>query len=154
MARPFAYLVFDGERLTTDTAAEGRRMRIDSRCLEGAPVEGAYAHVCALTDGDAQLPYDEPEVQGVRRDAMAWWIPLLGDSFVCLSSLATDVVHYAGAITVARDPTRFAEDPFARLFEGTTVKTDLFSAVPPPAGPVVERYAGAPWPAGSFAAAG
>ena len=53
MARPFAYVVFDGERLTADTATEGRRMRIDSRCLAGTPVEGAYAHVCALTDGDA-----------------------------------------------------------------------------------------------------
>ena len=143
-------MVFDGERLTTDTSAEGRRLRIDARCVEGAPVEGAYAHVCALTDADAQIPYDEPEVQGVRRDAMAWWIPLLGDSFICISSLATDVVHYGGAITVARDPARFDEDPFARLFEGTTVETDLFSPVPPPAGPVVERYTGAPWPAGSF----
>ncbi len=144
-------MVFDGERLTTDTSAEGRRLRIDARCVEGAPVKGAYAHVCALTDADAQIPYDEPEVQGVRRDAMAWWIPLLGHSFICISSLATDVVHYAGAITVARDPARFDEDPFARLFGGTTVETDIFSPVSPPAGPVVERYTGAPWPAGSFA---
>ena len=111
------------------------------------------AHVCALTDPHAQIPYDEPEVQGVRRDAMGWWIPLLADSLICLSSLATDVVNYAGAITVASDPARFAEDPFARLFTGTTVKTDLFSVVAPPAGPLVERYTGAPWPAGSFAAA-
>ena len=58
-----------------------------------------------------------------------------------------------GATTVASDPTRFAEDPFARLFTGTTVKIDLFSAVAPPAGPVVERYTGAPWPAGSFGTA-
>ena len=150
---PFAYIVFDGERLTTDTSAPGRRLRIDARCLEGESVEDAYAHVCALTDPQAQIPYDEPEVQGVRRDAMGWWIPLLGDSLICLSSLATDVVNYAGAITVASDPARFAEDPFARLFTGTTVKTDLFSVVAPAAGPIVERYTGAPWPAGSFAAA-
>lgn len=93
---PFAYIVFDGERLTTDTSAPGRRLRIDARCLEGESVEDAYAHACALTNPQAQIPYDEPEVQGVWRDAMGWSIPLLGDSLICLSSLATDVVSYAG----------------------------------------------------------
>ena len=32
-------------------------------------------------------------------------------------------------MTVARDPARFADDPFARLFPGTVVPTDLFCAV-------------------------
>ncbi len=149
--RPFDYIVFDGEGLTSDTSMPGRRLRIDARCLGGDPVDGAYANVCALTDPEAKIPYDEPEVQGARRDAMAWWIPLLGETFVCLSSLAVDAVHFAGAITVARHPRHFADDPFARLFPATVVETGLFPAVPPPAGPVVERYTGSPWPAGSFA---
>jgi hypothetical protein len=148
--KPFAFLVFDGERLSADPHAPGRRMRVDARCLAGAPVEGAYAHVCALPDRDAALRFDEPEVQQVRRDALAWWIPLLGEDLVCLSTLALDASRYGGALTVARDPSRFGSDPFARLFPGTTVRTDLFGPVSPPAGPSIERYAGAPWPGGRF----
>jgi hypothetical protein len=106
--------------------------------------------VCALADEDAKLHYDEPEVQCVRRDALAWWIPLLGDALVCLTTLAVDSVHYGGAVTVTTDPRWFAEDPFARLFPGTVVETDLFSAVPPPAGPLVERVAGVAWPGGRW----
>jgi hypothetical protein len=147
---PFAYLVFDGQRLSADPRAKGRRMRIDRRCLEGDLVAGAFAHVCALPEPDAALRFDEPEVQQVRRDALAWWIPMLGDSFVCLSTFALDASRYGGAVTVARDPRCFDADPFARLFPGTVVRTDIFSAVSPPPGPVIERYAGAPWPGGRF----
>ena len=111
---PFAYVVFDGERLSADTRARGRRLRIDARCLEGPPVEGAFAHVCALPDRDAALRFDEPEVQQARRAALAWWIPLIGDALVCLSTFALDASRCAGAFTVARDPARFAADPFAR----------------------------------------
>jgi hypothetical protein len=149
-ARPFAYLVFDGRRLSADPRVQGRRVRIDKRCLEGDPVPGAYAHVCALPDPDATLRFDEPEVQQVRRDALAWWIPLLGDSFVCLSTFALDASRYGGAVSVARDPHCFDADPFARLFPGTVVRTDIFGEVSPPPGPVIERYAGAPWPGGRF----
>jgi hypothetical protein len=149
--RPFAYLRFDGERLSRDRSAPGRRLRIDTRCLEGEPVEGAYAHVCALPDPDAGLRYDEPEVQGVRRDALAWWIPMLGADLICLSTFSLDASRCAGAVTVATNPRQFDHDPFARLFPGTVVRADFFSRVPPPAGPVLERYSGAPWPAGSFA---
>ena len=76
--------------------------------------------------------------------------PLLGDSLVCLTTISLDAVHCGGAITVARDPRHFRADPFAFLFPGGTLETDLFSAVAPPPGPVLERYAGAPWPGGSF----
>jgi hypothetical protein len=148
--RPFAFVVFDGERLSANPRAPGRRLRIDARCLEGQPVEEAYAHVCALPDRDAALRFDEPEVQQARRDALAWWVPLLGRDYVCLSTFAIDASRYGGAITVARDPARFADDPFARLFPGTVVRTDLFCEVPPPVGPPIERYAGAPWPGGRF----
>jgi len=113
-------------------------------------VKGAYAHVCALSDDEAALRYDEPEVQQVRRDALAWWIPMLGDDLVCLSTFALDESRCAGAVTVTTDPGRFDQDPFARLFPGTIVRADFFSRVAPPAGPVIERYSGAPWPAGSF----
>jgi hypothetical protein len=110
----------------------------------------AWAHVCALADEAARLPYDTPEVQQTRRDALAWWIPLLGDSLVCLTTLAVDSVNYGGAITVATAPGFFGEDPFARIFPGTVVETELFARVAPPGGPVIERYAGVAWPGGSF----
>jgi hypothetical protein len=144
-------LFFDGARLSTALGSSGRRFRADPRCFSGGPIPGLYAHVCASTDPDARLPFDFPEVQQVRRDALAWWIPLLGDAFVCLTTLAVDSVHYGGAITVAREPGRFRDDPFARIFRGTVVRTDVFCAVAPPPGPVVERYAGVAWPGGRFA---
>ena len=148
--RPFAFIVFDGERLSADLGAPGRRLRVDPRCVEGERITGAYAHVCALPDRNAALRYDEPEVQQARRDALAWWIPLLGDAFVCLSTFALDASRCGGAVTVAREPSRFEDDPFARLFPGTIVESDIFCDVPPPAGPPIERYAGAPWPGGRY----
>ncbi len=144
-----AWLSFDGEALYAGEGP-GRCFMVDGRCLDGEPVAGAYAHVCALPDAKAKLAYDQPEVQGVRRDAVAWWIPLLGDALVCLTTLALDEAGYGGAITVTSRPLDFREDPFARLFPGTVVRTDLFAAVPPPPGPVLERYAGVAWPGGRF----
>ncbi|MGI8594089.1 MAG: hypothetical protein ACR2ML_06955 [Solirubrobacteraceae bacterium] len=146
-----AWLAFDGRSLHAGEGP-GRSFMVDARCLTGEPVKGAYAHVCALTDDLAALPYDQPEVQQVRREALQWWIPLLGDALVCLTTLALDEARYAGAITVTSEPVRFDDDPFARLFAPTLVRTDLFSAVPPPPGPVLERYAGVAWPGGTFAA--
>jgi hypothetical protein len=150
LERPFAHVVFDGERLSRDPRAPGRRLRLDVRCLAGASAGPAFAHVCALPSRDAALRFDEPEVQGARRDALAWWIPLLGPDLVCISTFALDASRFAGAVTVARSPVRFRDDPFARLFPGTVVETAIFSEVAPPPGPVIERYAGAPWPGGGF----
>ncbi len=148
--RTFAYVVFDGERLSADPRAPGRRLRVDPRCLAGPPVAGAFAHVCALTDRDAAMRFDEPEVQRARRDALAWWVPRRGEDLGCLTTFALDASRYGGAMTVARGPDRFKADPFARLFPGTVVATDLFSDVAPPCGPGIERQAGVPWPGGRF----
>lgn len=147
---PFAHVWFDGQRLSADRRSRGRRLRVDARCFAGNPVRGALAHVCALADPAAALRFDEPEVQQVRRDALGWWIGLLGDDFVCLSTFAIDESRYAGAVTVARNDAWFCDDPFARLFPGTVAQTDDFCRVAPPPGPIIERYAGAPWPAGAF----
>jgi len=145
-----AHLAFDGTQLHAGTGP-GRRFMIDARCLQGEPVRGAFAHVCALPDAAAALAYDQPEIQQVRRDALAWWIGLLGDALVCLTTLALDEARYGGAITVTREPVRWQDDPFARIFPGTLVRSDLFCPVAPPVGPVVERYAGVAWPGGTFA---
>jgi hypothetical protein len=118
--------------------------------VEGVPVPGAFAHVCALPEREAALRFDEPEVQQARRDALAWWIAILGEDLVCLSTFALDASRFAGAVSVARRRVRFDDDPFARLFPGTITPVDFFCRVPPPPGPVIERYAGAPWPGGFF----
>lgn len=144
-----AYLAYDGAELYAATGP-GRCFMIDARCVEGEPVLGAYAHVCALSDEHAAVTYDQPEIQQVRRDAMAWWVGLLGDALVCITTLALDEARYGGAITVTRERVRFEDDPFARIFPGTVVRSDLFCPVLPPAGPVVERYAGVAWPGGTF----
>ncbi len=144
-----ANLAYDGSELHPATGP-GRCFMIDARCLQGEPVRGAYAHVCALPDPDAALAFDQPEIQQVRRDALAWWIALLGDALVCLTTLALDEARYGGAITVTREPVRWDSDPFARIFPGTVIRSDLFCPVPPPPGPVVERYGGVAWPGGTF----
>lgn len=146
-----ADVFWDGESLSSEGQGAGRRLGIDPRCLKGEPVRDAWAHVCALPDDDARIQFDQPEVQQVRRDALQWWISMLGDSLVCLSTFTLDAVHYAGAVTVTREQRDFAPDPFARLFPGTVVPVDFLCAVASPAGPVLERYSGAPWPGGRFA---
>jgi hypothetical protein len=143
-------IFFDGAELTTKRGTPGRRFRADPRCLAPEPAPKAYAHVCALADPEAALRFDEPEIQQARRDALAWWIPLLGDDFVCITTLALDASLYGGAITVARSPRWFGEDPFARIFPGTVVETTLFRETAPPVGPVIERYSGVAWPGGRF----
>jgi hypothetical protein len=144
-----AQLAYDGRELYAATGP-GRSFMVDARCLRGTPVLGAYAHVCALPDAAAVLEFDQPEVQQVRRDALAWWITLLGDALVCLTTLALDASHFGGAITVTREPVPWSEDPFARIFPGTVLRSDLFCEVAPPPGPVLERYAGVAWPGGRF----
>jgi len=147
---PYREVFWDGARLGLHARDGARRLGIDRRCLEGQPISGCFASVCAGVPDTARLPFDQPEVQQARRDALAWWIPLLGDSLVCLSTLRLDGVYCAGAVTVATHPGHFDDDPFARLFAATVITTGLFSAVPAPAGPLIERTAGAPWPGGRF----
>lgn len=144
-------LWWDGAALSTERGAPGRMLLADARPLDGEPrVADAWANVCVLADPAAVIRFDEPEVQQARRDALAWWIPLLGDDLVCVTTLAVDASGYGGAITVARSPARFADDPFARLFAATVIRTSRFATVAPPPGPVIERYAGTPWPGGHF----
>ena len=135
----------EGSTLVLDS---GLRVRPDPRSIRGEPVAGTWAHVCL----GAPVPYDDPTVQQMRRDALAWWVPLLGDVLVCVTTLALDSVHCVGAITVASVPVQWDDDPFARVFpdDVSVVQTDLFCCVPPPPGPVIERYAGVAWPGGRF----
>jgi hypothetical protein len=147
---PFAFVWWDGQTLAATKIPGGRRLGLDRRCLDGDPVQRAWAHVCAVSDHDAVVEFDQPEIQQLRRDALAWWLPLLGNDFICLSTFRVDSVHFAGAVTVARSAHLFEADPFARIYPGTAVEQSLLCPVLPPAGPVIERTAGAPWPGGRF----
>jgi hypothetical protein len=135
---------------STIVLESGLRVVPDRRTIRGAPERGV-AHVCAAHSADQALPYDDAAVQQARRDVLAWWLAELGDELLCVTTLALDSVRCAGAITVVRRAVPFHDDPFARLFPGETIETELFCAVPPPPGPVIERYAGAAWPGGGFA---
>jgi hypothetical protein len=95
---------------------------------------------------DARPIADDPAAVAARR-------AVLRDGRVPTSLLVDDPVHVAGSITIARAdrPQELAalmDDPFARL--GTPrlldVEPGLFGAAPTTPGPVLERYAGAPWP--------
>ena len=148
---PGRRIAFDGESLSLDASAGGRTFLADERCLEGEAEPVAWASVCASTASDAAIPFDAPEVQFARREAYAWWIPLFGADLVCITTLALDGVRCGGAITVVRRERDLGADPFARLFPATVLDAGgLFAAVAPPPGPVVERYAGHPWPGGGF----
>ena len=148
---PGRRIAFDGTALSLDELDGGRFFLADERCFEGEPEPEAWAHVCASTDPDAAIPFDAPEVQFARRQAFASWIPLLGTDLICITTLALDGVRYGGAITVLRRRLDVSADPFTRLFTGTLIPApDLFSSVKPPPGPIIERYAGAPWPGGHF----
>lgn len=148
---PGRRVVFDGSSISLDPGASGRTFFADGRCFEGSPEPRAWASVCASTDSGAALPFDAPEVQQARRDALAWWLPLLGGDLVCVTTLALDGVRYGGAITVVRSDRDLSADPFARLFASTLIDVSgTFAVVDPPLGPVIERYAGHPWPGGGF----
>ena len=137
----------EGSTLVLDS---GLRVRPDPRCIRGESAGRTVAHVCAARSAAETLPFDDPAVQQVRRDALDWWVSLLGNSLVCFTTLALDAVHYAGAITVTTGPFPALDDPFARIFPGELVESELFCRVAPPAGPVIERYAGVAWPGGRF----
>jgi hypothetical protein len=89
---------------------------------------------------------DDPAAVGARRDA-------LRDGRVAVSILVGDPVHLAGAISVARadrpeEVAALRDDPFARLGRPRElhVERGLFGPLPVTPGPVLERYAGLPWP--------
>lgn len=94
---------------------------------------------------------DDPAVVQCRRD-------VLRDLRLGGSSLLTDdPVHVAGTLVCAREDRpdqvqALADDPYRRLGRPLllAVAAGLFTPHPPAVGPVVERYAGAPWPDGHW----
>jgi hypothetical protein len=118
-------------------------LRMDARLLD----RGGSAAVVSLVLAPAgvRLAFDDPAVQQARR------VLLAGPPFDAVSTLLSDASQFEGSVVVARADglRRIASDPFARIFPARVlhVGAGLFGSVPPPAGPVIERYGSAqPWP--------
>jgi len=118
-------------------------LRADARIVDsmGAPATVSLV----LTPPGVRLKFDDLAVQQARRHVLA------RPPFDAVSTLLRDASHFEGAITVARggQTARLADDPFARLFAPRLLRVGagLLGTIPPPAGPVIERYGSAqPWP--------
>jgi hypothetical protein len=118
-------------------------VRMAARLVDPA---GAAAEVSLLLLPRDRSPlFDDPAVSCALRAV------LTGPPADGVSTLVRDSSHFAGAVTVRREPAGCC-DPFARLgpARALQVGAGLFGRVAPPPGPVIQRYAGKPWPAAGF----
>ena len=121
--------------------------RVDPEVLDAA---GPPARVSLLWPALDALPlFDDPAVVRARRVARRLPGPR------CVSTLTVDAQHFAGSLWVPGARGRLDDDPFRLL--GVPLVLCVAAGVlgwgPSLAGPAQERYAGAPWPSGSFPAA-
>jgi hypothetical protein len=127
-------------------------VRVDRRLLD--PDGPACRVSLVLLPRDRRPIADDPAAVAVRRD-------VLRDGRLAVSMLLPDPthdpVHLAGGLSVARadrpeELLALRDDPFARLGPPRVLEVGpgLFGPVPAPPGPVLERYAGAPWPASDW----
>ncbi len=120
-------------------------LRVDERLLT---VAGAACRISlVLLPVQARPIADDPAALQARRAV------LREGRLSAVSLLTADPVHLAGAITVARadrpeEILALRDDPFGRL--GAARQLDIgpgvLGWVALTVGPVIERYAGAPWP--------
>ena len=118
--------------------------RVDPRVLDP---RGASAHLSMLWPDRGSLPlFDDPAVVAARRSARRLPAPR------AVSTLTVDSRHFAGSLWVT-NPNRLSDDPFRLLGRPLhlPVAAGVLGRSAPLVGPAQERYAGAPWPAGSYA---
>ena len=120
-------------------------VRADAR---GFDPDGEPGWVSLLLLPAARAPlFDDPAVSAALRAVLG------GPPADVVTTFVRDTTHLAGAVTLRRvDPGRLRDDPFARLGRPVLARVGagLFGRTPPPAGPVIQRYAGQPWPASGF----
>jgi hypothetical protein len=120
-------------------------VRADARIVDTAGAPAAVSLV--LLPRDRSPLFDDPAVSGALRSVLSDSPPDAVSTFVRDSS------HFSGAVTVRRvNRAMLLDDPFRRLgpAEILDVGSGLFGVVPPPPGPVIQRYSGAPWPVAGF----
>ncbi len=119
-------------------------VKIDARVVHPS---GAPARVSlVLLPAESSPMYDDPAVSQAIRDV------LIGPAPDAVTTFVRDGIHLAGALTARRDGYDLADDPFARFGPQQMLEVDggLLGRVPMFCGPVMQRYAGQPWPADGF----
>jgi len=132
--------------LDSDRRPHPQARRVDPQVLDP---QGAPAELSLLwPDRDALPLFDDPAVVAARRAARRLPAPR------AVSTFTVDSQHFAGSLWVVDDRARLADDPFRLLGRPLhlAVRAGLIGRSRPLVGPAQERYAGAPWPAGSFCA--
>lgn len=117
-------------------------------------VAGPWAVSLVVVPRGRRPLFDDPAVVAAARDVMRD-----PGRVAAVSTLVIDAVHWAGSVcAVAADvaqrwPAWWSSDPYGRLAPATRLIVDagVLLAAPLPVGPGTQRYAGSPWPAGSFA---
>ncbi|HYO19152.1 MAG TPA: hypothetical protein VES02_10875 [Dermatophilaceae bacterium] len=120
-------------------------VRMDARVVD-TEGEAVWVSLVLIPAGREPL-FDDPAVSGALRQV------LTGPPSAAVTTFVRDSSHFAGALTVQRnDPALLRDDPFARLHPARVLRVEsgLLGHVLPPSGPVTQRYAGQPWPAGGF----
>jgi hypothetical protein len=115
---------------------------IDARAIDPGG-EPAWISL-ALAPERTRILFDDPAICQAMR------MVLSGSHAGVMSTLVRDPSTIGGAFTAshAQTPEGLADDPFARIFTRTLLRVDagFVGIMPAPAGPGVQRYAGAPWP--------
>jgi hypothetical protein len=132
--------------LATWRVGAGRKpvgaLGIDARAIDRGG-EPAWISL-ALAPERLRILFDDPAICQAMR------VVLAGPAADVMSTLVRDPSTIGGAFTAthASTPDSLADDPFARIFPRTLLRVDggFVGNMPAPAGPSVQRYAGAPWP--------
>lgn len=130
--------------LDADRRPHPEARRVDPEVLGAA---GPRAELSLLWPAPSALPlFDDPAVVRARRAARSLPRPR------CVSTLTVDAVHFAGSLWVPGNRGRLEDDPFRLLGVPLllSVGAGILGSGRDLAGPAQERYAGAPWPSGSF----
>jgi hypothetical protein len=126
----------------------GRKPTRDAVRMDGRIVDrdgtGARVYVTLLDRGREPL-FDDPTVSGAMRAILA------GPPADAVTTFVRDSSHFSGGLSVWRDGLPH-DDPFVRLGPSRVfdVGPGLFGRLAPPPGPVIQRYAGQPWPMAGF----
>jgi hypothetical protein len=132
--------------LATWLVGKGRKplgaLGIDARAIDP---DGRPAWISlALAPERTRVQFDDPAVCQAMR------MVLSGPHTDVMSTLVRDPSTIGGAFTATHAPKSedLVHDPFARIFPRTLLRVDagFVGTMPAPAGPGVQRYAGAPWP--------
>ena len=136
--RPAGFLAAWREDQGRPAGALGTDVRAVDRAGEPAWVS------LALAPPGLRLLLDDPAVSWALRRVLA------GPAREVVSTLTLDAATIGGALTAVRAPSASAllDDPFRRLFPTRVLRVEVgfLGRMPAPVGPVIQRYAGSPWP--------